>query len=86
MRTVLLARTENEARDFARSAGLRPPEYVLAGSATSLYGLKLSEEDLIFEFPGFRERRDAQAIIDMLKVSSKKSGGAGPRWERASAS
>lgn len=83
MRTVMLARTETEGRAYARQAGLRPPEYVLVAGPASLHGLRLTEDDLVFEFPNFRDRPDADRIVEAMKVVCRTSAGAGPRWERA---
>ena len=83
MPTVILARTVDEGRGHARQAGLRPGEYIVAGSADGIRGVKLADEDLIAEFPGFRERSDHEQIIWELSRSMKKGGV--PRWERIGA-
>ena len=80
MQTVILARSVDEGRKHARQAGLRPGEYVVAGSASGIRGIHLADDDLIAEFPGFRDRSDHEQIIWELSRSMKQGGV--PHWEK----
>lgn len=70
MKTILLARTEAEAKAYADSAELDPRETWLctpdASGARRLQGLRLSNEDLIAEFPGFRSQPNSYLVIQAL--------------------
>lgn len=82
VRTFLLCSTLNEARDYARAADLTPRDSFLVSprSLQALDGVRVTEDDLIIEFPGFRDHPDAWRIIEMIKRSAAKSPGAGPDW------
>ena len=85
MKIVLLAATQAEARKQAADAGLKPHsrDIICPGSIELLYGITLHEEDLVMEFPGFRDRPDAKVILQMVKHCIAKSPDAGPVWRTA---
>jgi len=87
MKVVLLCATQDEARDHAREAGLKPfsRDIIAPGSAASIDGLRLTEADLVIEFEGFRQRSDADLIVRSLQRSIRKAGDAGPIWRKAGA-
>lgn len=81
MKVVILARTVREAKQYARDAKLAPRDTITVGSCRALEGLRLSDEDLIVQFPTFAFRRDADDITDVL-LRSITFGKTAPRWER----
>lgn len=82
MKVVLLTRTREEALRLAQDAQIPSDEVWAPSRPDSLNGVVLEEEDLVIEFPGFRERGDADAIVRAVLESTNPEG-AGPRWEKA---
>lgn len=81
MKTILLAPTAEEATAFRFNAGLSPRECVFVTSGATLLGAKFAEEDLILEWPRFRELHPkADEIVKALKVAIARGGNAGPEW------
>lgn len=81
MRVIILAPSIREAETHRKWAKLSPRDCHTAMSAASFMGLRLDDEDLIVELPGFREKnRQADEILVALQMSMKKGGV--PRWER----
>lgn len=82
MRVLLLCRTTSEAGAYARAAGLSKSDCMLVSPRTTraLEGLRLYEEDLIVEFPGFRQEPGAGEVIRILKMMIQRSKNAGPEW------
>jgi hypothetical protein len=86
MKVVLLAHFLNDAKAYIQSANLPPRQYLVATSSAQanvrgLDGLRLTEDDLVCELPGFREGPNAQRVVDTLQMCIRFAEDAGPRWE-----
>ena len=85
--TIMLCRTLQEAERYRRSAGLRPGRCIMLSSENAhagqaFVGIQLREDDLIVEFPGFRDGRYVDQALEVLKVARAKATGAGPEWTK----
>lgn len=81
MKTILLAPTKFEADIFRENAGLSTAQCVAISHPEVLQGVKFSEDDIIFEWPDFREKHSmATEIIDALKRCIVLGDNAGPEW------
>lgn len=83
MMVVCLASTELEAQQvYASRTLIGGRMIVLTGDATpsKLHGLRFTEDDMVCEFPGFRDGERAAEIIETLHGSIAKANNAGPQW------
>jgi len=83
VKVIILARTHDEAQAYANTAGLAARDVIICGphSDTALQGIRLSNEDLIAEFPGFREAEGSHRVIQTLN-SIMDSGNTTPTWRK----
>lgn len=80
VKTILLC-NEHQARTFRENAGLSPREAVAISSPRTLEGARFHEDDLILEWPGWRDRTPgSQEIVDELKRCIARGDNAGPEW------
>ena len=80
MKTILLCNLE-QSETFRENAGLPANRAVRPTSGETLRGVRFSENDLILEWPGWRDTAPrAQEIVDSIKVAIARSGNAGPEW------
>lgn len=77
MRVFLLADTLGAAVDFREGAGLSPRECVIVSEPQVIHGILFREEDMVFEWPRFRQRVDATEILEKIRTSQ---ADAGPEW------
>ena len=80
MRVIILAKNKAEALDYMALANLRGRDVTIVSSPQSLNGLRLDETDLIAEFPGFNQHRDADKIRATLRRVMAKNE-AQPLWK-----
>lgn len=77
----MLTHSPDEAHAHAKLAGLAMHDVVIPANSNVLHGLRLSDDDLIIEFPSFEEhprkvaiRQSLHTIMAMCKAK--------PPWER----
>ena len=83
VKVIILARTHDEAQAYANTAGLAARNVFICTPDTvgGTDGIVLSNEDLIAEFPGFREAEGSHRIIQRLTAAMAK-GATTPTWRK----
>jgi hypothetical protein len=81
MKVVMLTKFPQEGQEHARLAGLAMSDVIIPGSERNLMGLRLTDDDLIVEFPSFVGHAREHEIRDSLRrtLAICKSR---PPWER----
>jgi hypothetical protein len=82
VKTILLVRDHSEGDAYAQNAGLLgSPDCVVItpSNSAALRGVRLSNADLIAEFPGFRDHPESHKVIQVLTASMRVSD-TKPAW------
>lgn len=71
MKTVILARNGEQARHICIENGVQPyaRDTIVVGSAAGAMGISLTANDRVIISGRFWARRDANEILDMVRVS-----------------
>lgn len=80
MKIILLCNAI-EAAQFRRNANLSPREAIQVTTPHVLEGVRFREDDLILEWPDWRDcTYGSQQIVDALKRAIARGDNAGPDW------